>query len=108
MCAAPLGLANRRLVVSHEEGLNAELVKQRQLTEGYIKQTAFFEAENSKLQVQLATQGAEKDELTSKLQKNKASVQTIQSQASGCGSGCSQGRGAWGRTEEGGWATRLP
>ena len=32
----------------HEEALNTELVKQR---EGYIKQTAFLEAEKSKLQV---------------------------------------------------------
>lgn len=63
-------------MTKHEEALSAELAKQR---EGYIKRTAYLEAENSKLQVQLANQKTEKDELTSKLQKNKASVQTIQS-----------------------------
>ena len=43
------------LMTKHEEALSAELAKQRQLTEGYIKQTALFKAENYKLQVQLAT-----------------------------------------------------
>jgi hypothetical protein len=40
-----------KLITKYKEALSAELVKQRQLIKGYIKQAAFFKVENFKLQV---------------------------------------------------------